>query len=958
MRYLLPLLPLLAASPVAAQPVLVRLGTHERFGRVVFELPKTASYSTERSGNAVVLHFPGAGDVPDVPGSARNIAAVTGGVDMATVTVAPGVRLRTLRMGSRVVIDVLDPVSKPAMPRVTPSRPDATSHAALAPLNPDEPVVPAKPTDAAISAPASAVVVPASTVATPASPKPAPPMPPTPSISAPAVAAPNATAPVSTLPETTLALAVTTAPAPPGINAHAAVLPFGPGVAAASFRHGQEAWIVFDDRRPLDLSDVGGDPTFAGSAVELLPSATLLRLKLPAGRAIRLRRRADGWSLISKDGTADAPVVLPVVKAGRLVFSLAAPGQVVVVPDTDTGRNLLVGTLKAVGPGVPVTFQVPEFAVEPSWQGIVVEPISDRTVLRAVPEGFAIETGSELSPSFDNGAALASATLLTRRFDFPTDPVPSLLRRLQAQVQDEGQAAPQSRLTARKAAAQTMLALGLGPEAESLLRLAVDEDPRAETDADLCGLAAVAALLSDRPQEAGGLDNPALSGSDEITLWRAVRLAMANAASPAAAQSFAVTAPLVLAYPRALQTRLLPLVAETMIAGGASPAADALLARLPAEPLLTFARAARLEQKGDTAGALTLYDALTAGRDRLVSARANTRAILLRLASGALAPGDAADALERSFGDWRGDTRERDLRLRTADLAAQAGKWRMAFGILKETAQLFPEDAARVGSKLTALLDELLHGPGASNIKPLDLVALAEENAAALAKADTADMMVLLADKLTALDLPQRAGPVIQQIASSLPPGPNRAALGARLAAMRLGEGDSAGAAGALAETDVADLPPEIQEQRGIVDARIHATAHDTAGAVALLATLGTPASDELRAKLLADNADWHGSASALADLAALTLPENGALSPEQQDLLLRLASAQSRAGDDAALLALGRRQAGRLSGARADMFHLLTSAPVTSVSELHRAAGEIALARAVPTTLAAVGTK
>ena len=628
------------------------------------------------------------------------------------------------------------------------------------------------------------------------------------------------------------------------------------------------------------------------------------------------------------------------------------------MPDPDTGRNLLVGTLKAVGPGVPATFHVPEFAIEPSWQGVVVDPVSDRTVLRAVQEGFAVETGSELSPQFNSGAALASAALLTRRFDFPTDPVPVLMRRLQAQVQEEGQAAPQSRLSARKAAAQTMLALGLGPEAQSLLNLAVTEDPRAAMDPDLSGLTAIAALLSSRPQEAGGLDNPALSGTDEVALWRAVRLAMTNEASSEAAQAFSTTAPLVLAYPSALRTRLLPLVAETMVAGGAQPAADALLARLPEDPLLTFARAARLEQKGDTAGALTLYDALASGRDRLASARAGTRASLLRLASGAISPSDAVEALERGFEDWRGDARERDLRLRTADIAAQAGKWRTAFSILKETAQLFPDDASMIGARLTARLGDLLHGPGSGTIKPLDLVALAEDNSAFLAKADTPDMMVLLSDKLTALDLPQRAGPVIEQIASSLPQGPSRAALGARLAAIRLGEGDGAGAAAALAATDAADLPFDVRQQRGLVDARVHALAHDTTGAVAILTALGTQAADELRAKLLADGADWHGAAAALADLAAGTLPEDGPLSPEQQDLLLRLASTQSRAGDNAALLALGRRQAGRLSGARADMFRLLTSAPVTSVSELHRAEGEIALARAVPTALAAVGTK
>ncbi len=903
--------------------------------------------------------------MPDAPGSARNIAAVTGGGDMATITIAPGARLRTLRIGSRVVIDVSDPDARSSPSRAAPSRPEAAPPTAHGSPGPSVSAVPPTTTSSAVSppppavpAPGSPLAAPPSTVAAPGVPRAAAPASSIPAAPAPATAAPDTPPPPNSPPQTTLALAVTTTPAVPGAKDRMVVLPFGPDVAAASFRHGQEAWIVFDDRRPLDLHEVAEDPVFAGAAVELLPSATLLRFKIPAGYAVLLHRRADGWSLIGKEGTVGDPVVMPAVRSTRLLFPVASPDQVVVVPNTDTGRNLLVGTLKAAGPGVPVTFKVPEFMVGPSWQGVVVEPASDRTVMHATPEGFAIETGSELSLLLENGAALASAALLTRRFDLPTDPVPVLLRRLQSQVQEAGQAAPQSRLSARKAAAQTMLALGLGPEAQSLLRLAVNEDPRAAMDADLAGLTAIAALLSGRPQEAGGLDNQELSGSDEIRLWHAVQLAMVDEASAEAAQAFAATAPLVFAYPTALRTRLLPLVAETMIAGGALPAADAILARLPEDPLLAFARAARLEQKGDTAAALTLYDALAAGRDRLASARAATRAVLLRLSSGALTPGDAAEALERGFGDWRGDARERDLRLRTADIAAQAGKWRKAVAILRETAQLFPDDATVIGAKLTAILSDLLHGPGASSIPPLDLVALAEENSSAFAKADSPDTLLLLADKLTSLDLPSRAGPVIEQLAASLPSGPNRAALGARLASLRLGEGDGVGAMAALATTTAADLAPDIQGQRGLLDARAHAMAHDTAGAIAILATLGTQAADELRAKLLGDDADWHGAASALADLAARSLPERGPLSPAQEDLLLRLASTQSRAGDDAALIALGRRQAGRMSGARADMFRLLTSAPVTSVSELRRAGGELALARSVPTALAAVGTR
>ena len=598
-------------------------------------------------------------------------------------------------------------------------------------------------------------------------------------------------APSNSPPET---LAIAASRSTPSIGkGNAAVLPFGLTVAAAAFRHGDEAWVVFDERRPIDVGGLSEDSVFAGATVEVLPSATLLRLKLPQTRAIRLERRSEGWQVNALESPGAERVTMPVARPPRLFIPAPSPGLVVTVPDAETGRNLLVGTLRQAGPGVAVAIRAPEFAIYPSWQGVVVEPVSDRTSLRSVSDGFAVETGGTLSAPPENANALANAAALTRRFDFPAEPVAALLRRLQAQIQDIGVAPPQARIALRKAAAQTMLALGLGAEAQALLRFAVSEDPRAVGDADINGLSGIAALLSGRPQEAEGLDVPNLSGTDEVALWRAVRAAITKEASVEAAPVFASTLGLVLSYPSALRNRLLPLAAETMAAGGAVQATDVLLASQPDEPLLAFARAIRLEQKGDTAAALTTYDALATGRDRLASARAATRATLLRLSSGAFTSAEAAAALERSFADWRGDARERDLRLRTAELQRQAGQWRKAIDTLKETAVIFPTDSSAISAQVSATLGDLLHGSGAAAIAPLDLVTLADENAVLIAQADVAGMALLLADKLTALDLPQRAGPVIERMTAEAPPGEGRARLGARLAALKTGRGRCCG---------------------------------------------------------------------------------------------------------------------------------------------------------------------
>jgi hypothetical protein len=308
--------------------------------------------------------------------------------------------------------------------------------------------------------------------------------------------------------------------------------------------------------------------------------------------------------------------------------------------------------------------------------GVVVEPVADTVTLRSTPDSFVLDTGGvALSPAADGASALADSAFLTRRFDIPVGTPDMLLRRLQTQVLEASQAPAQSKAKPRKAAATTMIALGMGLEAEGMLALASEEDPRLLGDPETAGLSAIGAMLGGRPAETDGILNPALNGSDEVAFWRAIRAAQAHEGAPEAAPVFAETVNLLLSYPAPLRSPLVPLVAETMALGGAPGAADALLTRLKDDKTLDLARAIRQEAKGETADALLRYDAIAAGRDRLAAARAATRATDLRLRTKAITPADAAAAMERHFYDWRGDDRELDLRLRVAEMKAQIGEW-------------------------------------------------------------------------------------------------------------------------------------------------------------------------------------------------------------------------------------------------------------------------------------------
>jgi hypothetical protein len=86
-----------------------------------------------------------------------------------------------------------------------------------------------------------------------------------------------------------------------------------------------------------------------------------------------------------------------------------------------------------------------------------------------------------------------------------------------------------------------------------------------------------------------------------------------------------------------------------------------------------------------------------------------------------------------------------------------------------------------------------------------------------------------------------------------------------------------------------------------------------------------------------------------LSVLAARVVPDSGTIDPAQLQIMLRLATAATRAGDDATLASLRERLRSRLgSGPQADLFRLLTAEPVRGTADLGRARTELGLARAV----------
>jgi hypothetical protein len=725
-------------------------------------------------------------------------------------------------------------------------------------------------------------------------------------------------------------------------------IPFAAQVGAAAFRRGADAIVVFDERKPIDLQNVAKDPVFGQARVQLLPAATLIYVPLPTATELRLERRKEGWMLTAIGGDAIPPALhglSPDIGLDRVIMPAQQPGLVVSVPDSLTGGVLLVGTQRSAGQAVLVARNSPDFAILPSWQGVVLAPLSDSLVMRGQAGGFEIgmaQNGAVMAHAIPDTAAhdAAEASRMSRSFDLPALRTAALIHRLQGATVASAEAPPQSKAGARRGVAEAMLALGMGAEAQSVLALATLEDARAADDLPARGLSALASLLAGRPGDATALEDHALDGSDEINFWRAVRLAMLHDSEPAAAAIFATTLPLLHDYSAELRNRVLPLVAETLAGQSGEPeraAATALLARFQDAPGLALARAMLAERADETDTALAGYDALANSADRLVRARAARAAAELRLASGKATAAETAAKLGRMLFAWRGDERELALRKRVAELLAQSQQWRPALQLLRETAAAWPEQAGDMRTQLRTIFAAAIRPDGQAHLKPFDLVALAEENADLMPEGEEGLALAqAVSDQLLALDLPDRAITVLNKMLAASPRGTARAAFGERVASLQLAQGDNKAAIDSLSRSSADSLPTALLEARGVDFARAVAGQGDFASARQALLELDSLEADRNLGELAEAAKLWPEALSGWQRLVTRSMPASGMLDDEQAKLLLRLASAAAEAHDDRVLDKLRAEMTPRLAkGKTADLFALITTPKISHSADL-----------------------
>lgn len=854
-----------AAKPEPALPAgpQVRLGQSEQGTRLEIDWGRPVKAQRRDNGRNVTLVFdaPGRLDLGDLKDRALKLVE---GIDSAaekegaalSLTLADRAQLRQTQDGNRHILDI-EPLAEPK--------------AAAAKPEPKAETKPAAPPPTATLPPPAAAPA------------------------GPAAAVPAAEPPVKLVPPPT--------PVPPNGPLAVAMqvgdgkvtlgFAWGQPVAAAAFRRGEQIWLVFDRPAKLDLARLQRAPgTIMSGASQLADEETTV-LRLSAPSAINPALALDGttWTveLRHQPMHPDKPVAVE-PKPGpdgktALSFAIEQPGKPVRLKDPEVGDRLIVVPAATPGQGVSGLREYAEFRVLPSAQGVAIEALADRVTVETGPASLILWApgGLMLSSSsdaiFGAGAPASTGPRLGR--DQPLFDFPAWARGGEADLMKNrhelnlalAKAPPEQRTAVRLDNARFYFAHLMPPDALGAIeRIEADGDPEA-TDPTFRAMKGAALAMGRRGVEAEAvLSDPRLADNREVQLWRAMA-AVHRGELVQAHQLFAAGGAPPHTYPAALRKEMGLRAIEAALAAKepkvAATLADTVAGLIkdgPQKGQLDFLRGRILADLGKRGDAMKLWSDIVARRDLPAWPRAEMALIEAGLAAKTLKPAAAIERLEKLRYVWRGDDLERRVLELLGQLSIESGDNAAGLAIYRELATLFPDSvqARSATEAMSRAFARLFVEGGAEAMPPLKALALYDEYRELTPSGAKGDAVIRnLADRLASIDLLDRAAELLEDLVKNRLAGEAKAEAGARLAAIRLQNGQPAEAVAALDSTDLDTAPEPLKRARARARAQAMLALDKPIEALALIAQDDGDAADRLRQDIYWKQADWPNAAKA-----------------------------------------------------------------------------------------------
>ncbi|RED52467.1 tetratricopeptide repeat protein [Aestuariispira insulae] len=665
-------------------------------------------------------------------------------------------------------------------------------------------------------------------------------------------------------------------------------------VGAAVFRRDAQVWIVFDRKATIDLAPLRqrGQPLI--ERIEQYPNtgATVLGLRTQPGINPIAKREGFDWVIdfrkkpirprnqMTIEATTDADV------GPQLLFPTTDPGGLINLFDPNVGDTLRIAAFKEPGYGIRGRRVYPEFTILPSAQGLVVQPAIDDLLLDRDLNGFQLTSpdGLHISAVSPEAPVSSGPELSARRlFDLESwkhGEYEDYLEAEQALYRAITEVPVEKINDARMDLARFYIARQRGPEAMGVIKVIEGEEPNIATRPEFRALRGAAKFLNRDYQEAlGDLNDPRLNGFAEIAVWRGAALAETEQWQDAE-NNFKSGDSLLLRYPYPLRGRLGLLRVESALVNRSLQSADSWLKELDRKPdllqrgqlaALRFYQARVAFTYNDLDTADLLWRDLAEGKDWKYSVLSQYALVNMNLKQGVISKEEATETLDHLSYQWRGDGFELQVLRRLGEIYIQDNDYMNGLGAMRTAVTYFGEDpiAQGIRANMLDIFRRLYLDGEADRLPPLRALAIFDAFRELTPAGPDGDLMLeKLADRLIAVDLLSRAATLLEHQLKNRLVGEEKARVGAKLALIRLIDGDPQGALAALAATSFPELDRELEDDRRRLKAKASYENGDIDEAIKLLAGDISIEADMLRRDIYWNEENWAEVAKVLQRLA------------------------------------------------------------------------------------------
>jgi hypothetical protein len=648
--------------------------------------------------------------------------------------------------------------------------------------------------------------------------------------------------------------------------------PFAADVAAAVFRRGDTVWMLFDTPQPIAEPMPGDVLDSVADRFEILPSGKtrLVRLDLATDRLATLGSEGHSWVLSLGDTLLNPtePIDLERHRSPEgdlaILADLKRPGALHSFVDPEAGDMLEVATIFPPARGVVRTQRFVDFEALHSVHGLVLQPAADSLSVE-IENGIArvaAEGGLHLSePGRQDAADVAQQPSMREGFldlgaGWERD-LEAFVAHREDLVQEASEAEGRHRDQARLELATYLVGNGLGLEALGVLDVLEADLASKELTRRIRLTRAIAETLAYRATDAlASLNSPVFAEDVDAHLWRTIARAEANDYAGALIDARSAAA-IIDGYPGWVRHRFLFAALRAAVEQG-----DILMARRTLEQVffrdldpeeaalyqLLQGRLSEIEDDPDLA--LDFYGQVIAAEFRPSRAEAVYRSLRILDSKGQLDPQRATETLAAEALLWRGNALEAQMQTFLAELYFRTGQFRSGFQTVKDTAQHHPENAAlsALVAQATSVFEQLYVDGAADRLDTVEALSVYYDFRDLTPPGAKGDEMIRnLARRLVKADLLTQAGDLLEyQIANRLT-GAAQSEVAADLAVIRLAERNPESALRALSATRLANLPPSLDRQRRLLEARALIDAGRETLALDILSRLDGQDADLLR---------------------------------------------------------------------------------------------------------------